>query len=183
MHRAPEVKMCGQRRYVVGVMIHVMAAAGLGGAAMAAPVVGDNAIAVLEEEQHLRVPVIGTQRPPMMEDDRLRVLGSPILVENLSAVFRGDRVHVEPLCHCLPFSTLNLRPVLSVGSVFWTIGLRFGQLDRARGLPVTWVQARLASLGNALTRSCACADAAVPRATRPLMPWKIAAIRKKLNAM
>jgi hypothetical protein len=34
MHRTLEVEMCGQRRQVVGVMIHVMAAAGLGGAAM-----------------------------------------------------------------------------------------------------------------------------------------------------
>src|ERR1700716_4558407 len=102
MHGTLEVEVCGQRRYIVGVMIHVMAAAGLGGAPMAAPVVGNDAITVLEEEQHLPVPVIGTQRPPMMKDDRLRVLRSPILVENLSAVFRGDRVHVEPLCHCLP---------------------------------------------------------------------------------
>jgi two-component system nitrogen regulation sensor histidine kinase NtrY len=35
-------------------MIHVMAATGLGGAAMAAPVVGDDAITLLEEKQHLR---------------------------------------------------------------------------------------------------------------------------------
>src|ERR1700738_2028406 len=103
MHRTLEVEMCGQRRYVVGVVIHVMAAANLGGAAMAAPVVSYDAIAVLEEEQHLRVPVIGTQRPPMMEDDRLRVLRSPIVVENLNAVFGGDRVNVEPRCHCRPF--------------------------------------------------------------------------------
>src|SRR5258705_8970257 len=94
MHGPFEVEMCGQRRQVVGVMIHVMAATGLRGAAVAAPVVGYDAIAVLEEEQHLRVPVIGTQRPPMVEDDRLRVLRPPVLVENLYAVFSRDCVHV-----------------------------------------------------------------------------------------
>src|SRR6266850_19980 len=95
MHRTLEVEVCGQRRYVVSVMIHVMPGAALGGAAMAAPVVGDDTIAVLEEEQHLRVPVIRTQRPPMVEDDRLRVLRAPILVENLYTVFGSNCVHLN----------------------------------------------------------------------------------------
>src|SRR5712691_9100896 len=72
-------------------MIHVMATADLGGAAMATPVVGDDAIAVLEEEQHLRVPIIGRQRPAMTEHDGLTL--APVLVEDLNAVFGGDRVH------------------------------------------------------------------------------------------
>src|SRR5438876_765341 len=59
-------------------MIHVMAATGLAGAAMAAPVVGYDAIAVLEEEQHLRVPIIGRQRPAVAEHDRLTF--APVLV-------------------------------------------------------------------------------------------------------
>src|SRR3989442_15532005 len=72
-------------------MIHVMAATGLGGAAMAAPVVGYDAIAVLEEEQHLRVPIIGRQRPPMAEHDGLTL--PPVLVEYLNAVFGRDGRH------------------------------------------------------------------------------------------
>jgi len=52
-------------------MIHVMAAIGLGGTAMSAPVVGYDAIAVLEEEQHLRVPIIGRQRPAVAKHDGL----------------------------------------------------------------------------------------------------------------
>ena len=58
MDRVLEVEMRGHRREVVGVMIHVMAAAGLGRPAMAAPVMRDHAIAVAEEEQHLRVPIV-----------------------------------------------------------------------------------------------------------------------------
>src|SRR2546425_11079484 len=81
-------------------MIHVMAAAGLGGAAMAAPVMGYDAIAVLEEEQHLRVPIIGRQRPAVAEHDGLTF--APVLVEDLNAVFGGDRVHIEP-----PFTVVH----------------------------------------------------------------------------
>ena len=40
-------------------MIHVMSVTGLGGTSMSAPVVGYDAIAVVEEEHHLRVPIIG----------------------------------------------------------------------------------------------------------------------------
>src|SRR5207237_8084332 len=75
----------------VGVMIHVVATADLGGASMATPVVGDDAIAALEEEQHLRVPIIGRQRPAMAEHDGLTF--APVFVEDLNAVFGGDRVH------------------------------------------------------------------------------------------
>src|SRR5262245_13579318 len=90
-------------------MIHVMAAAGLGGAAMAAPVMGDDAIAVLEEEQHLRVPIIGRQRPAVAEHDGLTL--APVLVEDLHAVFGGDRVHVGPPFTCFTVSE-NRRAVL-----------------------------------------------------------------------
>ena len=87
-----QVEMRGQRRQVVGIVIHVVAVARLGGPAVAAAVVGDDAIAVLEEEQHLRVPVIGRQRPAMAEDDGLTF--APVLVENLNAVFGWNRAHM-----------------------------------------------------------------------------------------
>ena len=58
---------------------------------MPAAVDANNAIAVLEEEQHLRIPVIGAQGPAVMEDNRLTV--APILVEYLGTVFGGDRAH------------------------------------------------------------------------------------------
>src|SRR6267378_3411768 len=83
--------MCCQCRQVVRVMIHVMTVTGLAGAAMAAPVMGYDAIAVLEEEQHLRVPIIGRQRPAVAEHDGLTF--APVLVEDLNAVLRRDSAH------------------------------------------------------------------------------------------
>jgi len=52
----PEIEMCRQRGQVVGVVVHVVAVAGLGGSSVAAPVMGDDTVAVLEEEHHLRIP-------------------------------------------------------------------------------------------------------------------------------
>jgi len=72
-----EIEVRSQRRKVVGVVVHVVAVAGLGGSAVAAPVVGDDAVAVLEEEQHLDVPVIGRQRPTVAEHDGLTRTPSP----------------------------------------------------------------------------------------------------------
>ena len=62
-----------------------------GSSVRAAPVVGDHAVAVLEEEQHLGVPVVARKRPAVTEDDRLA--RAPVLVEDLRAVRRGDRAH------------------------------------------------------------------------------------------
>ena len=87
-----QIEMRRQSRQVVGIVIHVMAVARLGGSAVAAAVMGDDAIAVIEEEQHLRVPVIGRQRPTMAEHDGLTF--APVLVEDLNAVFGRNRAHV-----------------------------------------------------------------------------------------
>src|SRR5437588_4846901 len=92
MHGSLEVEMCGQRRQVIGIMIHVMAATGLGGAAMATPVVGYDAIAAVEEEQHLCVPIIGRQRPAVAENNGLTF--APVFVIDLRSVFSRDRVHI-----------------------------------------------------------------------------------------
>ena len=80
-----------QRRKVIGVVIHVVAVCGLGRATMATAVMGYDAIAVFEEKQHLRVPVIGRQRPAVAEHDGLAL--PPIFVEDLDAVFGFDRAH------------------------------------------------------------------------------------------
>ena len=89
-----EVEMFGERGQIVGVMIHVVAVIGLGGTAVPAPVVGDDAIALLEEEQHLSVPVIRRERPAVRENNRLS--SAPVLVIDLCSVFCGDRRHWSP---------------------------------------------------------------------------------------
>ena len=91
-----QVEVFDDRGEVVGVVVHVVAVGGLRGAAVAAPVVGDDPVAVLQEEQHLVVPVVGRQRPAMAEHDRLTL--TPVLVEDLGAVVRGDGGHLNLSC-------------------------------------------------------------------------------------
>src|SRR5262245_16252421 len=87
-----QIKMGGHRREIIGIVIHVVAVARLGGSAVAAAVMGDHTIAVIEKEQHLRVPVIGRQRPAMAEHDGLTL--APILVKNLYSIFCFNSAHV-----------------------------------------------------------------------------------------
>src|SRR6266446_3549943 len=84
------------RRQAVGVMIQVMAATGLGGAAMAAPVVGYDAIAMLEEELHLLVPIIARQRLAVAEHDGLTFAPVLVIDVDVSSVFFSDSY----VCHC-----------------------------------------------------------------------------------
>jgi hypothetical protein len=93
-----QVEMDGHRREIVGVVIHVVAVRHLARAAMPAAVMGDDAIAVLEKEQHLGVPVVGRQRPAVAEHDGLTL--APVLVEDLDAVFGCDCGHCCRLCQC-----------------------------------------------------------------------------------
>src|SRR5204862_1893095 len=78
VHGILQIKMCGQSRKVVGIVIHVMAVARLGGPAVASSVMGDNAVALLQKEHYLPVPIIGRQRPAMTEDDGLSF--APVLI-------------------------------------------------------------------------------------------------------
>src|SRR6202021_140909 len=80
------------RERICGV-IHFMALSRLAGAPMTASIMGDDAIAVTEEEQHLRLPVIGRQRPAVREHHRLPL--APVLVVDLDAVLGLDRRHGE----------------------------------------------------------------------------------------
>ena len=89
--RVLQVEMRGQRRQVIGIVIHVVTLAHLRGPAMTAAVMRDDAIAVLEEKHHLGVPVIGRKRPAVAEHDGLTF--APVLVENLNAVFGRNRTH------------------------------------------------------------------------------------------
>src|SRR5439155_20160448 len=60
------------------------------GPAGAASVVGDDAIAVFEEEQHLRIPLIGRQRPAVAENDRLTFAPVFIIDVDVRSVFFSD---------------------------------------------------------------------------------------------
>ena len=59
VHRIAQVEMFDDRGEVVGVVVHVVAVADLCGPAVPAAVMRDDAVAVLKEEQHLGVPVVG----------------------------------------------------------------------------------------------------------------------------
>src|ERR1700736_3556528 len=88
-----QVEMCRKSRQVVGVVVHIVAVGGLGGATMATAVMGNHAIAMMQEEQQLRVPIIGRQRPAMAEHNWLA--RTPVLVEDLGAVLGGEGGHAD----------------------------------------------------------------------------------------
>src|ERR1700693_1360481 len=74
-------------------MIHVVTVADLRRTAVTPAVVGDDAVALSEEEQHLRVPVIRTQGPTVMKNNGLGALRPPILVENLCPILGRSECH------------------------------------------------------------------------------------------
>src|SRR3546814_11103873 len=76
-------------------LVHVIAFARLAGTTVTTPVVRNHPIALTKKEHHLIVPIIGAERPAMMEHDCLRIFGAPILVEDQSPVLRGDEGHVK----------------------------------------------------------------------------------------
>src|SRR5208282_2322005 len=86
-----EVEPFEELRHIVRVGVHVVSIPRLVGAPMTAPVVRNDAIAALTEEEHLAVPVVSAQWPAMRKYNGLS--GSPILVENLCSVFRRDCRH------------------------------------------------------------------------------------------
>jgi hypothetical protein len=91
--RVAQVEMGDESRDVGGVVIHVMASSDLCRPAVAAPVMGDDAIALPDEVEHLRIPVVGAQGPAVMEHNGLGVLRAPVLVEYFDAVLGRDRAH------------------------------------------------------------------------------------------
>jgi hypothetical protein len=93
--RVVKIEVRGDRGQVVRVVVHVVAVAALGRSAVPASVVGDDAVPVLQEEQHLGVPVISGQRPTMAEHDRLA--RTPVLVEDLDAFTGLEDRHVSLL--------------------------------------------------------------------------------------
>jgi hypothetical protein len=90
VNRVLQVQRLGDGKRIGRVVIDVVTVGDLLRASVAAPVMRDDTIAL---RQHLRVPVVGTERPTMVKNDRLGVLGTPVLVENLYIVVGRDKAH------------------------------------------------------------------------------------------
>ena len=86
-----EIKRFHEFGDVGSVGVHVVADRGLCGTAVPAAIMGDDAVAVAQEEHHLGVPVVCGKRPAMVKEERLT--GAPILVVNLCAVFCRNGRH------------------------------------------------------------------------------------------
>ena len=89
-----QVERLDEGGQVVGVGVHLVAVPGLGGATVAAAVVGDDPVTVLGQEPRRGIPGIGVQRPAVAEDHGRPA--APVLVEDLCAVVGGDEWHDAP---------------------------------------------------------------------------------------
>jgi hypothetical protein len=87
----PEVEVVEERGEIVGVGVHLVAVPRLAGAAVAAAVMRDDAVALCAEEEHLGVPGVGVEGPAVGEGDGLA--GAPVLVIDGGSVFGGDGRH------------------------------------------------------------------------------------------
>src|SRR5690606_36756193 len=84
-------------REVIGVAVHVVPRRGLARASVAAPVVRDDAVALLRQEEHLTVPRVRVQWPAVGEGDGWS--GAPILVVDLRTVVSCDGAHESAPCN------------------------------------------------------------------------------------
>src|SRR6266487_4954433 len=110
VNRILQVEMIGDGLQIVGVVVHVVSAAGLSRAAMSAPIIRNDAETFAEEKKHLRVPIIRRERPAMTEHNGLPAAPVFIIDVDVSSVFFSncDVWHTE-----FPFGsggTRNLPP-------------------------------------------------------------------------
>ncbi|MNL43528.1 hypothetical protein D3C87_1660450 [compost metagenome] len=92
-----QIQRIDQVGEIVGIVIHVVAVPGLGRAAVAAAVMGDDAKAVVGEVEGLRLPAVRRQRPAVAEHDDRAILAPPVLVIDLDAI-AGDDAAAHGLC-------------------------------------------------------------------------------------
>ena len=88
---APQIERFDKLRQVVGVSVHFVAVPGLARTSVATTIMGNAAIAVGSQENHLAFPGIGIERPAVAEDNGLS--RAPVLIVNFCAVFGGDCAH------------------------------------------------------------------------------------------
>src|SRR4029077_1726561 len=97
VNRILQVEMVGDSLQIIGIVVEVMAVGYLRRTTVPAPIMGDNPIAVFKEEQHLRIPVIGRQRPTMAEYDWLSLTPIFVIDINVSSVFFS----YSDIWHCI----------------------------------------------------------------------------------
>src|SRR5438874_10306616 len=90
VNRIFQVEMIGDGLQIVGVMVHVVSAAGLSRATMSTPISCNDAETFAEEKKHLRVPIIRRERPAVTEHNRLP--GAPVFIIDVDvrSVFFSD---------------------------------------------------------------------------------------------
>src|SRR5664280_2446207 len=107
---ALQVELLDKFREVIGICVHVVAIPGLTRPAMAATVMGNAAIAVGSQKQHLSFPTIRTKRPSVTEHHRPSC--APVLVIDLRTVFRHNRAHcLSPFLSTRGSSISHVRPM------------------------------------------------------------------------
>jgi hypothetical protein len=75
---------------------------------------------MVQEEKHLRVPVVSRQGPPVTEDDRLT--GTPVFVEDLSSIPSREFGHSPAsLFHSFSIWQCRLEDLLVAGISGWKI--------------------------------------------------------------
>src|SRR5204862_1065880 len=79
-----QFEMIGDGLEIVGVVIHIMAAVGLGRAAVSAPISRDDTETFAEEKKHLRVPIVRREWPAMTEHDGLSF--APVFVIDIDVL-------------------------------------------------------------------------------------------------
>src|SRR5882724_1877959 len=87
VNRILQLQMIGDSLQIVGIVIHVVSAAGLSRAAMPAPITRNDAETLAEEKKHLRVPIIRRERPAVTEHNRLPAAPVLIIDVDVSSVF------------------------------------------------------------------------------------------------
>src|SRR6202012_5474158 len=88
----PEIERLDHCGNVGCISVHVVSGRRLRGTAMPAAIMGDYPVAVAQEKHHLRVPVIGGERPAVLEKQRLT--RAPVLIENFRTVRSRNDAHV-----------------------------------------------------------------------------------------
>src|SRR5438105_9071405 len=90
VNRILEVEMIDHGLQIVGIVVHVVSAAGLSRATMSAPISCNDAETFAEKKKHLRVPIIRRERPAVTEHNRLPA--APVFIKDVDvgSVFFSD---------------------------------------------------------------------------------------------